>query len=355
VKIVYPILRFLNVLLIIVTLVTYVSPFVNPASFWMISIWGLFYPWLLFLNVLFIGLWLFSSRKKWALASAFTILLGWGYLTGFVGFSTGTPSLETDHINLMSFNVNELQMLNRLSKTEKVAAFKDLKEYLTQYGSIDILCVQDLTSSNIGLFKDHFSFKNNHILGKQKVMTGIFTNYKILDKGIIRFDGSFNSCVWTDLLAGSDTIRVYSVHLESNRISGEAEDVISTGNINEETTRKKVRNMFVKYKRSTVRRSEQASIIADHVASSPHPVILCGDLNDTPLSRAYRLVSRGLQDGFKEVGKGIGTTYAGGIPGLRIDYIFADSNFEILQHKILKDRVVSDHYPIFSSLIISDK
>lgn len=353
-KIVYPILRFFNVLLIIVTLVTYVSPFVDPASFWMISIWGLFYPWLLFFNLMFIVIWLFSSRKKWALASAFTLLIGWGYLTGFIGLGSGSPSLESNHINLMSFNVNELQMLNRLSKAEKIDAFKDIKEYLSQHGTIDILCVQDLTGSNIDLFKEYFSFKNSHILGKQKVMTGIFTSYPILNKGIIRFDGSFNSCVWTDLNINDDTVRVYSVHLESNRISGEAEDVISTGNINEENTRKKVRNMFVKYKRSTIRRSEQAAIIAAHVAESPHPVILCGDLNDTPLSRAYRLVSAGLQDGFKEVGKGIGTTYAGGIPGLRIDYIFADSNFEILQHKILKDRVVSDHYPIFSSLIISD-
>lgn len=353
-KIVYPILRFFNVLLILVTLVTYVSPFVNPASFWMISIWGLFYPWLLFFNVMFVVIWLFSSRKKWALVSLSTIILGWGYLTGFIGFSSGNPSLETNQINLMSYNVNELQMLNRLSKAEKIEAFKDIQQYLSQHGSVDILCVQDLTSSNIDLFKEFFSFKNSQILGKQKVMTGIFTSYPILDKGIIRFDGSFNSCVWADLKIEDDTIRVYSVHLESNRISGEAGDVISTGNLNEETTRKKVRNMFVKYKRSTIRRSEQAAIIAEHVAGSPHPVILCGDLNDTPLSRAYRLVSAGLQDGFKEVGKGIGTTYAGGIPGLRIDYIFADSNFEILQHKILKDRVVSDHYPIFSSLIISD-
>ena len=41
------------------------------------------------------------------------------------------------------------------------------------------------------------------------------------------------------------------------------------------------------------------------------------------------LVGTVLCDHFKKKGLGIGTTYAGALPGLKIDYIFADDNFKV--------------------------
>ena len=48
-----------------------------------------------------------------------------------------------------------------------------------------------------------------------------------------------------------------------------------------------------------------------------------------------------------------GTTFAGKIPALKIDYILTDPSIEILDHKI--DRALfSDHYPL-SALILLPK
>jgi endonuclease/exonuclease/phosphatase family metal-dependent hydrolase len=346
----------LNILLTAVTLITYLSPFVDPSIIWFFSVLSLLFPILLFFNFTFIIAWLFSARKYNALLSFGTLLLGYGYITAMVNISN--PVMEDSDksmVTLLSFNVNELQIANDHKGNDRKQLFKELHAYLILEGKPDIVCVQDLTSSNISFFKDHFNYKHQHILGKQKVMTGIFTHYKMVDKGVIKFEKSYNSAVWADLLVNKDTIRVYSVHLQSNRISGEAEALIEEGILKEEKTWKRVRGMLANYKRTTIRRSEQAAIIVDHIRQSPYPVIIGADLNDTPLSRPYRLIRNELQDGFKKVGNGLGFTYAGSIPGLRIDYIFAADDFEFIQYVTKKDWVISDHYPLVSKIKLPDK
>jgi endonuclease/exonuclease/phosphatase family metal-dependent hydrolase len=81
------------------------------------------------------------------------------------------------------------------------------------------------------------------------------------------------------------------------------------------------------------------------MSQSPYPVIAAGDFNDTPLSYTYSILSNKMRDVFYERGKGIGTTYSGKIPFLRIDYILTDLCFTPLKFSIIKKKY-SDHYPI---------
>ena len=74
-------------------------------------------------------------------------------------------------------------------------------------------------------------------------------------------------------------------------------------------------------------------------------VILCGDLNDTPVSYCYRQFNSLLDDAFIASGNGIGTTYIGEIPSNRIDYIFyspALGSANFTTHEV----DYSDHKPI---------
>ena len=103
------------------------------------------------------------------------------------------------------------------------------------------------------------------------------------------------------------------------------------------------------YKRAATRRAAQAEKVAAHMARSPHPVILCGDLNDTPVSYVYQVLSKKLQDSFCERGFGFDFTYAGKIPGLRIDYVLPDETFQILEHQV-PALELSDHYPVLVRL-----
>jgi len=104
-----------------------------------------------------------------------------------------------------------------------------------------------------------------------------------------------------------------------------------------------------------INRGQQADIVKKHINSSPFPVILCGDLNDTPSSYAYRKITSGLTDAFVESGRGFAVTYAGeSFPSFRIDYIFHDEVFEsrrFTRHKIS----YSDHYPISCTLVMTKK
>ena len=83
--------------------------------------------------------------------------------------------------------------------------------------------------------------------------------------------------------------------------------------------------------------------------ASPYPVIICGDFNDVPNSYAYNTIGKGTHDAFTDKGTGIGRTYAGVSPTLRIDHIFADKHFNIEQY-IRARKKISDHYPLITDL-----
>ena len=59
------------------------------------------------------------------------------------------------------------------------------------------------------------------------------------------------------------------------------------------------------------------------------PVLLTGDFNDVPTSYLYQRFRTKFQDAHLTQSWGLGTTYEGLLPGLRIDYILPDDGFTI--------------------------
>ena len=87
-------------------------------------------------------------------------------------------------------------------------------------------------------------------------------------------------------------------------------------------------------------------MILKHAVEANIPHVICGDLNDTPFSFTYKLMTEKHADSFQEVGQGIGSTYAGLLPGLRIDYIFAEKNkMRCCLHQVWQ-APFSDHLPV---------
>ena len=81
-----------------------------------------------------------------------------------------------------------------------------------------------------------------------------------------------------------------------------------------------------------------------------HKMIVCGDFNDSPTSFAYGTLSKGLKDAFIESGSGLGNTYIGPFPSLRIDYILYDKSFDSYNYKSINTNY-SDHKLIETLLI----
>jgi endonuclease/exonuclease/phosphatase family metal-dependent hydrolase len=183
-----------------------------------------------------------------------------------------------------------------------------------------------------------------------------YTTYPILKKEVLYFDQkTANVCIYTDLLINSDTVRVFNCHLQSVRFGAEEYKFLeSLGQAEEEQTVKRTRSILSRLRTAFIKRAAQADLISKTIAESPYPVIVCGDFNDTPLSYTYKKISENLLDAFRESGNGFGTSYAGPIPGLRIDYLLHSADFISYKYHTLKVKL-SDHYPVEASLILNLK
>jgi len=140
-------------------------------------------------------------------------------------------------------------------------------------------------------------------------------------------------------------VRIYTAHLQSNQVSKDAVVVLDNANLQEKQTWNGIRGILSKYSNTSRKRAKQAQMIANHAAKCTHKTIIAGDVNDPPTSYTYSRLCGDFQDSFVEAGSGIGTTYAGRIPMLRIDYIFVDEGFTVESFEVLKENY-SDHYPV---------
>lgn len=120
-------------------------------------------------------------------------------------------------------------------------------------------------------------------------------------------------------------------------------------------------------------KSEQSRFIIDTIATFKEPTILCGDLNDTPNSRAYNILSKQLVNTFSLKGWGLGATFGESwmktkqklrnIPFIsflardviRIDHIFVSQDIEVVSSKVLKNAKGSDHKPVMAVVRLVDK
>jgi len=147
----------------------------------------------------------------------------------------------------------------------------------------------------------------------------------------------------------NDTVRIYTTHLQSLQFGKRDYEKINNITSVEDSLLSNSRSILSKLKRGISNRSIQADIISDVLEDSPHPVLMCADLNDVPNSYTYHTVRGNMQDAFLKKGFGIGRTFTGLSPTLRIDYIFADKHFKIKQfNRIVKN--LSDHYMLVADV-----
>jgi len=344
------ILRWSNVLLVLVTLLAYLSPTIDPRSVWYFSILGLIFPILFFANLFFIIVWI--ALKRWNfLLSLGCLLIGWGSLTNFARFgSSAQPVTTNESFTILSHNIMNGRGINNPNEAPVAVA-----EYLNKQDP-SIFCLQEffVQKEHIRRFVETLNtdYKYHYPID-QRLFIG--SKYPIIHTGELNSMNHTNGCTFADLDVNGQRIRVYNPHLLTNNITDLAEDVARRGELQEKETWGKVGNMFRYYKRAAQQRVTQAANIAAHIEQCPYPVLVGGDFNDVPLSYSYQLLSENLQDSFRERGSGFGTTYAGSIPLLRIDYILASEKAQFRSHEVLKITPnYSDHFPIMATLEFAD-
>lgn len=340
----------LNIIAALGLLLSYFAPVINPYKYWQFGILGLMFPFMIFINLFFSVFWLL--RKRWfALISLLVIAMGWNAFSGIIGLKLPQSSDSNDKaIRVMSYNIRALSKLaNYPTKSPKENKEK-FTFFMEENKLPHVLCVQESTMPNIKFLQSSMAYPYYCRYPGYNSNTAILSVFPIDNSGFVKFDKGNGDCVWADINFDGKIIRFYSVHLHSNTISIQADTLIKIDNIEKNKTIKGVEGMFQKYKFATRVRYEQAKKIKKHMESSPHPVVICGDFNDTPQSFIYHVLSDGMKDTFKERGIGFGTTWAGNLPGLKIDYILADPSVNVISHDIYR-RQFSDHYPITTTLL----
>lgn len=345
-------LRWFNLLLVLATFLTYLAPLVSPATFWPLSFFGLLFPWLLLAHICCIIGWL-ALRKYYFVFSAACLILGWGHVQSFVGLHTSKPAPEGQAIRLMTYNCYDFRDRNNTNDWIP----EDKLPEAFPIGDWDVVCFQEFPNrihgrnAEVGSYLLNGGFKNG--IYQTGGGLALFSRYPIQAHDTHYFPNRSNGYQYADLNVNGQTIRLFNIHLQSSSVSVIADKVVEDANLQEKETWLRIRGMMGRYKRSTILRAKQAEEVAEQIRQSPYPVLLCGDFNEIPQSYAYHTIACGLQDAFKARGRGLGITYGGKIPALRIDYVLAGPQFEVLAHRIGRGGF-SDHFPVYCTVRLKD-
>jgi endonuclease/exonuclease/phosphatase family metal-dependent hydrolase len=337
----------------------------NPQHWWPLGflVLGAFY--LLVALLMFILFWLFV-KPKWALISIVAIVLAYKPITNIIPFRVSSSFViqkQPGALRVMSWNVEHFDILEHKThperKTEMLGLIEDYQP--------DVACFQEMVGNynlpeainyipammqQLGFtgynysYESRFDFDDKHHFG---IIT--FSKYPIIFRKTVSnppFD--YNSTFqYTDIVKGTDTFRVFNIHLQSLKLTANNLQYIDKPIITDKEDLQKTRKVAGKLKRGFLSRKRQSDAIRVEMDKSPYPVIVCGDFNDVPNSYPYNTIGKGMQNAFAAKGSGIGRTYSGISPTLRIDNIFADEKIAVEQFTRINKKL-SDHFPIFADV-----
>jgi endonuclease/exonuclease/phosphatase family metal-dependent hydrolase len=355
----YKLIVVLNIVVSVLLLVSILAAYISPALAWAVALFGIAYPYILLLNMLFVLYWVLVKDKA-VLLSLGVILMSYPQLSKQVQLNF-FPEQVLDparSFKVLSFNTR----LFDLYRWTKRGDTRQRIFNLLQKEAPHILCLQEFYTSstrrglnNLDSLRQllqtpyTLSVYTDTRNGTDHWGIAIFSKYPIVNRGKLFFhEATNNLCIYADIKIRQDTIRVYNVHFQSNRFR--KEDYEFLGKPNEHTSKWMAsQNIVYRLRTGSIKRSRQVDMVADHIERSPYPVIICGDFNDPPSSYTYSRINSQLKDAFVEAGYGLGNTYNGIIPLLRIDYILHSPQLASSGFRVLKENL-SDHFPITCNL-----
>ena len=263
-------------------------------------------------------------------------------------------------IKILSYNV---KAFNVCPEKEKRSAFKGIIKVIKEEKP-DIICFQEYSFLRKGKYsmnkllaelkpaKFYYAFYGYGSRTNEGEGIAILSRYPMVKNKKLSFKRSCNAAMFADLNIKGTLVRVYNVHLQSILLIKENYDYLDTlGFYYSEESQVAMKKITLKLHEAYRLRAKQADLLAAHIQQSPNPTILCGDFNDTPVSYTYRKMKGNMNDAFREAGHGLGRTFNGLSPSLRIDYIFSTNQFQVLEYKTIHCHY-SDHYPIKAKILL---
>lgn len=357
-----------NIIVVILFLLSCANMFLEPAKWWFLAMLGLAFPFLLFLVIVFLVFWI-CFRSKWALLPIGALIAGASNIRALVAFhftSDFQQQKKEGAIRILSWNVKWFDGQRKEHPQDK-SYRNDMLAFIGKQNA-DVLCFQEFLEPFMPGYRSNVSDIVNldypyyyRVVDYGRFSTlqtgvAIFSRFPIINTIRIQYPGhppsrAAESLIACDIDAHGQKVRIFTTHLQSVLLDRKDYHDLQIIKNADDSMMEASRSVVRKLKRGYEQRSAQADVARRTLDDSPYPEVICGDFNDVPNSYTYFRIRGSRKDAFIEKDKGIGRTFSGLSPTLRIDYILADKQFDVLQYQ----RVLvpySDHYPIMTDLLL---
>lgn len=338
-------------------ILSYLSSYINPSAFSIPLFFGLFFIPLLILNIALLVISLCKlSSSVWIPIVA--ILPSFIYAENFVRYSGEVEqTIAGEKLKVESYNVGMFYASAHAYPRNdcRYLIINHLKQ-----SNADIVALQECFVPSLRmadtLLSKQYPYRTYHLFkmkSGQRFGNLLLSKYPIVGHDNLVFNGSTNLSVLADIDFNGDTIRLCNNHLESYNISFTTLVKKLAGDVDNNNIglADEIMDVHSRMKGTNIKRSKQVDRIVAAIESSPYPVILCGDFNDTPISYTYYRFTKHWQDTFKMAGSGFAGTFRFLWPLLRIDYVLIPEGYECLSHSTPK-LSYSDHFPVISEFVI---
>ncbi len=293
-----------------------------------------------------------NGKWKWFLLCILLVCIAL-LLLPLVSHGSGADQSAYPHrLQILTYNTH------RMGNFQKAPQNRVIQYLLRQ--DADVICLQEvevykdnryLTLGELkGVMREKYpySYIDFSVYNSRRQFGNVvFSKYPLVNKQTIRYPSRANISSRCDIVVGTDTLRLITNHLESNRFDNHdfAENDDHTTALKETAHR-----LGTKWETARRARREQARCVRTEIDASPYPVIVVGDFNDIPLSYTYRKIRGTMRDAFLGSSWGnLGFTYIYHHIGLRIDYTLCSRSLHPVRSTV--ERVChSDHYPLTTTL-----
>lgn len=335
---------FLHRVLLFLTLLAYGSTWVSPEWLWVTGLLALGIPLLGLVLVAILFYTLLKKRYKTAMYTGVVLLLGWPHWAASIGGGYWQPATAPEgSFSVLSQNV-------RIFNTDKAEYLTDHIEQLTEVAQrekVDIVCLQEFREIDGHEHRtlENAGFRYRHFFRVRKtgsrIGLAIYARYPISKVSETFFSGLNGALFATVQLPNGRKVRIGNIHLQSLGLPSGGLSAVETW-----------KAALRRFRESLVAHAEQIKTLEKEWEQTAQPVLLCGDFNTTPYSYVYRYLRTSFSNAFENAGRGIGTTYRGKIPFLRIDHQFFSENLHNFSMKTIK-QTYSDHHVLVGTYYLS--
>ncbi|MFY7652221.1 MAG: endonuclease/exonuclease/phosphatase family protein [Chitinophagaceae bacterium] len=347
------------------------TPYIHPEKWVAFTFLSLLFPYLFAFLITQTIIWVLL-RRNFAIASLLVILLGFQNIKNC--FALNWPSSfqqekDAEHIRVLSWNVNEF--VNSEIIADSINNHRrGILNFIAKTNA-DVLCLQDFSSSNDSkIYLNNFTYIKDSLnypfvfitiddnRGMKGFMEGygtaIFSRLPFIDTGRFAYKEMKipEHLNYVTINKGKTTLRLYNTHLRSMSLKDVNPEIASKPLItNADTAIKTNKNIASLIRTYDLIHAGQVNFIKPIINQSSYPYLFCADLNAVPSTYVYHTLSKGLKDAFLEKGIGIGKTYHGVAPSLRIDVVLMHPSIQLKQLFTPKPSL-SDHFPILVDVAV---